>query len=262
VSPNQNPPLAARPNFEIIVAMLRGISLGLVSLLCILLLGTPLTLYALVSGNTDPLYRAGVYCAAMVMRLGGIRVQVCGREKIPAGRAVVYMANHQSNADAPALFPCLPPVLVLAKKAVFKIPIFGRGMRLRGFIPVDRSDRERAKQAVDAAARSLQAGNSFVIFPEGTRSPDGRLQPFKKGGFVMALKAGAPIVPVSISGGRKIMRKGDWAIHAGIMQVRFHDPIPTVGRSLDDGIIDEVKAAIADGLTEDERPAGQPAGCH
>ena len=129
-------------------------------------------------------------------------------------------------------------------------------MRLRGFIPVDRSRRERAIEAVDEASRSLRAGKSFLIFPEGTRSEDGRLQPLKKGGFIMALKAGAAIVPVSISGGRKIMRKGDWTVHAGTLHVTFHDPIPTVERSLDDGIIDEVGEAIAQGLTVDERPAG------
>lgn len=188
------------------------------------------------------------------MKLGGVRVEVRHREKIPAGQAVVYMANHQSNADPPALFPCLPPVLVLVKKEMFAIPIFGRAMRLRGFIPVDRSRRERAIEAVDEAARSLQAGNSFVIFPEGTRSPDGRLQPLKKGGFIMALKAGAPIVPVSISSGRRIMRKGEWAVHAGSMQVSFHDPIPTINRKLDDGIIEEVAKAILQGLAEDEQP--------
>jgi len=234
--------------------MLRGIVLGLLSFLLVLLIGTPLVIYAVISGNTDPLYRTGIYCAAWVTRLGGIRVQVRGREKIPAGQAVVFMANHQSNADAPALFPCLPPVLVLVKQEIFTIPVFGRAMRQRGFIPVDRAHRERAIQAVDEASESLRAGHSFVIFPEGTRSPDGRLQRLKKGGFIMALKAQALIVPVSISGGRKIMEKGDWAIHSGAMQVSFHDPISTVGRSLDDGIIDEVRSAILEGLEEDERP--------
>jgi 1-acyl-sn-glycerol-3-phosphate acyltransferase len=236
--------------------MLRGILLGLLSLLLIFLLGTPLVVYALVSGNSDPLYRAGVYCAGIVMRLGGIQVQVSGQDRIPAGQAVVYMANHQSNADAPCLFCCLPPVLALAKKEMFRIPVLGWAMRLRGFIPVDRSRRERAIEAVDEASRSLRAGKSFVIFPEGTRSEDGRLQPLKKGGFIMALKAGAAIVPVSISGGRKIMRKGDWAVRSGTMHVTFHGLIPTVNRNLDDGIIDEVGKAIAQGLTADERPAG------
>ena len=232
--------------------MARGIFLGLVSLLLVLLLGTPLLIYAVLSGNTDPLYHAGVYCAGVVMRLGGIRVQVRGPDMIPAGQAVVYMANHESNADAPALFPCLPPVLVLVKKEVFRIPVLGRAMRLRGFIPVDRRRRERAVQAVEEAVQSLRRGNSFVVFPEGTRSPDGRLQPFKKGGFIMALKAAAPIVPVSISGGRTIMRKGDWAIHRGTMRVSIHRPIPTIDRRLEDGIIKEVRVAILEGLTEDE----------
>jgi 1-acyl-sn-glycerol-3-phosphate acyltransferase len=234
--------------------MLRGIFLGLLSLLLVLLLGTPLVIYALISGNGDPLYRVAVCCAGIVMKLGGIRVHVRDQDKIPAGQPVVYMANHQSNADVPSLFRCLPPVLALVKKEMFRIPVFGQAMRLMGFIPVDRSRRERAIEAVDQAARSLRAGKSFVIFPEGTRSADGRLQPLKKGGFIMALKAGAPIVPVSISGGRKIMRKGDWAVHAGALLVSFHNPIPTVNRNLDDGIIEEVRKAIVRGLAEDEWP--------
>jgi 1-acyl-sn-glycerol-3-phosphate acyltransferase len=234
--------------------MLRGIFLAMISLLLVVLLGAPLLIYAVISGNTDPLYRAGVYCAGLVLRLGGVRVRVSGLEKVPASRAVVFMANHQSNADPPALFPCLPPVLVLVKKEIFRIPIFGRAMRLRGFIPVDRAHRERAIQAVEEAAQALRAGHSFVIFPEGTRSPDGRLQLFKKGGFIMSLKAGAPIVPVSISGGRRIMRKGDWAIHTGTMQVTIHDPILTIDRSLDDGIIEEVRRVILQGLSRDEWP--------
>jgi len=240
--------------------MLRGIFLALVSLLLVLLLGTPLLIYAVISRNTDPLYRAGVYCAGLVLRLGGIRVQVSGLENIPAGQALVFMANHQSNADAPALFPSLPPVLVLVKKEIFRIPIFGRAMRLRGFVPVDRSHRERSIQAVEEAAQALAAGHSFVIFPEGTRSPDGRLQSFKKGGFIMSLKAEAPIVPVSISGGRRIMRKGDWAIHSGTMQVTIHHPIATVDRRLEDGIIEEVRRAIAEGLSQHERPLEPHAG--
>src|SRR5690242_17985714 len=106
--------------------MLRGVLLGLLSLIFVVFLGTPLIFYGVVSGNTDPLYRAGVYCAGLLMKLAGVRIQVRGRENIPAGRAVIYMANHQSNADAPALFPLLPPVLVLVKREVFRIPVLGR----------------------------------------------------------------------------------------------------------------------------------------
>lgn len=236
--------------------MLRAIFLSLLSLFFVFFLGTPLVLYALVTGNTDPLYAAGVFCGGVVLRLGGVRLDVRGREKIPAGCAVVFMANHQSNADPPALAVCLPPVLVLAKKEAFRIPVFGRAMRMRGFVPVDRRDRERAIEAVEQAARELRAGKSFLVFPEGTRSPDGRLQPLKKGVFILALEGGAPIVPVSISGSYYIMRKGEAAVHPGHMRITFHDPIRTDNRSLEDRdrIMEEVRQALLSGLTEAEWP--------
>ena len=110
---------------------------------------------------------------------------------------MVFMPNHQSNVDPPAALAVLPPVLVMVKREFFRVPILGRAMLLRGFIPVERKHRERAIAAVERAVESLKAGYSFLAYPEGTRSPDGRLQVFKKGVFVMAIKAQAPIVPVS-----------------------------------------------------------------
>src|SRR5207247_7997224 len=137
-----------------------------------------------------------------------------------------------------------------------RVPILGRAMRLRGFIPVDRRDRERAIEAVERAAKSLRAGNSFLVFPEGTRSPDGRLQPFKRGVFVMAIKAGAPIVPVSVSGSARIMRKGEFAIHPGVMRITFHDPVPTEGFTVQDRarIMDAVQQASLLSLAREEPP--------
>ncbi len=236
--------------------MLRSILLSLLCLLFIFVLGTPLVLYALLTRKTDPVYNVGVGCARLALRLGGVRLDVRGRERIPQGQAVVFMCNHESNIDPPAIFPCLPPVLVLAKKEAFRIPVLGPAMRLRGFVPVDRSDRERAIEAVDEACRKLHAGQSFIIFPEGTRSPDGRLQPLKKGGFIMALRAGAPIVPVSLSGTFRIMRKGEIAVHPGTVRVTFHDSIRTDNRSIEDrdALIEEVRQALLSGLDDDEWP--------
>lgn len=241
--------------------MLRVVFVSVVSSLLILLAGAPVLLYATISGDTDTLYRVGRFCAEVVLRLAGVRLEVQGAEKIPSGRAVVFMPNHQSNADGPAIFVCLPPVLVMAKREFFRVPVLGWAMRLRGFIPVDRKNRERAIQAVDEAAIALRAGHSFLIFPEGTRSPDGRLQTFKKGGFIMALKAEAPIVPVSISGGRLIMRKGGRAIHPGCIHITFHDPVPTEGRRLQERgcVMEAVRRAILSGLTAEEWPLQEPA---
>ena len=236
--------------------MIHTVLATLVAFAFIFFLGGPLLVYAVLSGDTDPLYWAGFEGTRAALRVAGVRLDVRGREKIPRGRPAVYMPNHQSNADPPAVFVLLPPVLVLAKKEFFRVPILGRAMRLRGFIPVDRRDRERAIAAVEQAAKSLRAGNSFLVFPEGTRSPDGRLQPFKRGVFIMAIKAGAPIVPVSVSGSAKIMPKGEFAIHPGVMRITFHDPVPTEGCAIEDRarIMEAVRRAILSGLAPEEWP--------
>ena len=137
------------------------------------------------------------------------------------------------------------------------MPVLGRGMRARGFIPVDRRNRERAIAAVEQAVAALKAGHSFLAFPEGTRSLDGRLQTFKRGVFMMAIKAGAPIVPISVSGGRKIMPKGEFVIRPGRVRITIHDPIPTAHFDLDERqtVIDLTRQAILTGLAPEEWPA-------
>src|SRR5579872_3292272 len=139
----------------------------------VLLVGAPYLLYTILTGNTDPIYRVGVLGAKLTLRLAGVQLEVRGHEKIPQGRAVVFMANHQSNCDPPAIVGVLPPVLILVKEEFFRVPVLGRAMRLRGFIPVDRRTREKSIKSIDAAAAALARGHSFLVFPEGTRSPDG-----------------------------------------------------------------------------------------
>ncbi len=237
--------------------MFRTLFVSTVVSLYILLVGLPLLIVSIITGNTSLLYGAGIWGARMALWLAGVKVEVAGREKIPAGQPVVFMSNHQSNADPPALAAILPPILILAKKEVFRIPVLGRGMRMRGFVPVDRKSRERAFAAVDEAAESLKKGQSFLVFPEGTRSKDGRLQAFKKGVFVMAIKAGVPIMPISISGGSKIMRKGELAMHPGTLKIMFHDPVMTAGHTTAERatLSAQVRHAILAGLTPEERPS-------
>ncbi len=239
--------------------MLRTLLAILIALLLIIILGIPFLLYALPTGNTRALYRAGRFGAHMVLWVSGIKLEVRGREKIPSGRAVVFMPNHQSNCDPPAVFVTLPPVRVLAKKEFFRIPVLGQAMKLYGFIPVDRNHRDRAIRAVQAAAAALRAGHSFLAYPEGTRSLDGRLQPFKKGVFVMAMDAGAPIIPVSISGARRIMPKGSLAVRPGTLHITFHDPVVTQGRAPEErtAVMAEVRRAIRSALADDEQPLGE-----
>src|ERR1035438_1142428 len=171
--------------------MIRAIVVCVVTFLYILVIGLPFLIHAWLTRTTDKLYHVGINGARLALWLSGVRLEVHGREKIPHGRAAIFMPNHQSNCDPPAVISILPPVLVMAKQEFFRMPVLGTAMIYRGFIPVDRKNREKAIAAVERAVASLKAGNSFLAFPEGTRSPDGRLQTFKKGLFVMAIKAGA-----------------------------------------------------------------------
>jgi 1-acyl-sn-glycerol-3-phosphate acyltransferase len=241
--------------------MIRAIFVAVITFAYILIVGTPFLIYTLLTGNTDPIYNLGISGAKLAVWLSGVHKEVHGLEKIPKHGAVIYMPNHQSNCDPPAVISVLPPVLVMAKKEFFQIPVLGIAMRRRGFIPIDRRNRERAIAAVDQAVRALKAGYSFLAFPEGTRSPDGRLQTFKKGLFVMAIKGGASIVPVSVSGGRKVMPKDKFAIYPGSVRITFHDAISTVGLEVADRqkVINQTRQAILTGLDPEEWPA-EPAG--
>jgi 1-acyl-sn-glycerol-3-phosphate acyltransferase len=228
--------------------------------LYILLAGPPLLLYTLISRNPDPLYWAGVKGVMFFVRAIGVKVRIAGRERIPAG-ACLFVANHTSSADAPAVVGAIPRrVAILLKESLVKWPIAGQAFALAGFIPVNRRDRDSAIASVEKATASLRAGQSFLIYPEGTRSPDGRLQTFKKGAVVMALKAGVPIVPVACSGAHKVMRKRSLRIHPGEILVEFLEPIDASKYSFDerDTLNDRVHDAMAAGLPPEQRPIGFP----
>jgi 1-acyl-sn-glycerol-3-phosphate acyltransferase len=181
------------------------------------------------------LFELGHAGAALALGLAGIRYRVTGRERVPRDRAVVFCSNHESNVDPPVLFQALHRRLhILYKAELRKIPILGRAMEAGGFVAVERDKREASFSSIDQAADSIRAGNSFLIFPEGTRSRTDELLPFKKGGFIMALKAQAPIVPVAISGGRSSMRRGSAVVHPVLVNVKIGDPIETAGMTIDD----------------------------
>ena len=191
------------------------------------------------------------------VRLGlglcGIRVRVAGAQHIPLDRAAVYCANHQSNVDPPILFDKLHPRMHIVYKAeIDAIPLLARAFRHGGFVPIDRRNREAAMRSLEAGALSIRSGNSFLIFPEGTRSTTAGLLPFKKGGFLMALKAQAPIVPVAIQGGRDAMQRGSRIIRPVTVSIRVGAPIETAGLQLADrdALIARVRARIEALLAE------------
>jgi 1-acyl-sn-glycerol-3-phosphate acyltransferase len=240
--------------------MLRAIFICVFLPLYMLLAGPPLLLSTLISRNPDSLYWAGVKGVLFFLRAVGVRVRIAGRERIPAG-ACLFVANHTSSADAPAVVGAIPRrVAILLKESLFKWPIAGQAFTLAGFIPVNRGDRDSAIASVEKATASLRRGQSFLIYPEGTRSPDGRLQDFKKGAVVMAIKAGVPIVPVACSGAHRVMRKRSLKIYPGEILVEFLEPIDSSKYSFDerDALNDRVHDAMAAGLPPEQRPIGFP----
>jgi 1-acyl-sn-glycerol-3-phosphate acyltransferase len=194
------------------------------------------------------------------VRAVGVRVRVRGLDRIPGG-VCLFAANHTSSADAPAVVDAIPRrIAVLLKESLFKWPIVGQAFWSAHFIPVNRKQHESAVASVEKAAEAMRAGQSFLIYPEGTRSPDGRLQRFKKGAVVMAIKAGVPIVPVVCSGAHKIMEKRSLVIHPGEIRVEFLEPIDASKYSLEerDVLNERVHDAMAAALPEDQRPRDSP----
>lgn len=221
-----------------------------------LLLGIPTALIAipwtLITRDITLLYRWSMSVVRAGLRLAGIRIEAVWTEPLDPAQCYIFLSNHVSNLDPPVLFPLLPErVSVFLKRSLMKIPILGYGMRLASFIPVDRDGRvESAVESVQAAARVLDSGIHILSFVEGTRSRDGRLQPFKKGPFYLAMETCAPVVPISIYGTETLMRKGSVKVFPGTAHVVFHAPIQPRDYATREDLMEAVRQAIASGLPE------------
>lgn len=231
-----------------LIAAVRSFATYVAVSLYVLIVAPPAMLLAIAFGWKEHLYVLGHLGVRLGLFLSGISYRIRGREHVPTNRAVVFCSNHQSNIDPPLLFEVLHPrVHILYKHELDQLPVLARAFRIGGFIPVDRRNKESAMRSIEAGAASIRSGNSFLIFPEGTRSKTDELLPFKKGGFVMALKAGAPIVPVAIRGGRASMRKGSYLVYPVTAEISVGEPIETAGLALEDrnGLIERVRSEIA-----------------
>jgi 1-acyl-sn-glycerol-3-phosphate acyltransferase len=215
------------------------------------LIGFPWTL---LSGRIDLLYGMAMRLASAGVRLAGAQVEVVGRERIQPGKTYIFMSNHASNIDPPLLIPLLPRrTSVLVKKELFRVPLLGAAMRMADLVAVDRQNRDAAIASVRAAAQVVNKGLDMTIFPEGTRSRDGSLLPFKKGPFYLAMESGVPLVPVTLAGTHEVWPKGRFAIRPGPVTVTFHEPIDPREFADRDALILAVEEAVRSSLPEKYR---------
>jgi len=210
------------------------------------LIGFPWTV---ITGDVSLLYRLFMWGAWCGVRITGVRVQTVGLDTLDPARSYIFMSNHVSNLDPPILITLIPQrASVMVKKELLGYPILGRAMRMGSFIPVDRGNREAGIEAVRAARKVVQQGLNMIVYVEGKRSFDGKLLPFKKGPFYLAMECGVPVVPVTMVGSHEAMPKGRFAIKPGLVKVIFHTPIESKDFGSRECLMEEVRAAIESGL--------------
>lgn len=210
--------------------------------------------WTLITGDANFLYHLAMRLVRAAMWIAGVKVVTEGRETLDRSQSYIFMCNHVSNLDPPIVVPVLPGrTTILVKKELFKVPILGWAMRMASLVPVDRSNRDAAIASLGKASEVMKAGLHMTIFPEGTRSTDGRLLPFKKGPFHLALDTGISIVPVTVLGSLPMMPKGRVRIQPGTARVVFHAPIDPAQIKDRDQLIEAVRASIASALPEEIR---------
>jgi len=211
----------------------------------------PAMLWVLITGNPHVIYVLGRFGIRASGWISGARVVTEGREKVLPGHTYVFLSNHLGNFDGPVLSHVIPrDCRALIKQEMMQLPILSIVFKQAQLVPIERSNPQKAQMGIELGAKLLKEGKSFFAFPEGTRSRDGCLGEFKKGVFIMAIKAQIPVFPITILGSNTIQRPGKYGIRPGTIRVIFHDPISTEGMSLADRnrLIQQTRDAIASRL--------------
>ncbi len=215
------------------------------------LIGFPWTF---LTGDVRLIYRMFNWGAFAGVRLAGVRVETVGLDCLDISRNYIFMTNHVSNLDPPIQIPLIPRrTSVMVKKELFKTPILGPAMRMASLVPVDRGNRDAGIEAVRAAKAVVAQGINMTIYVEGKRSFDGKLLPFKKGPFYLAMECGLPVVPMTIVGTHYAMPKTRFAIKPGLVKVIFHPPIEPKDFGDRDRLMEKVRAVIESGMPEEYR---------
>src|SRR5580698_2323973 len=213
------------------------------------LVGFPWTF---ISGDVSLLYRMFMFGAWNGVRLTGVKVQTVGLDKLDPARTYIFMSNHVSNLDPPITIPLIPKrTSVMVKKELFKYPILGQAMRMGSLVPVDRGNRDAGIESVRFSKQVIEQGLNMTIYVEGHRSFDGKLLPFKKGPFYLAMECGVPVVPITIIGTHYVMPKRRFGIKPGIVTVVFHQPIEPKDFGNRDCLMAKVRKVIDSGLPAD-----------
>ena len=207
---------------------------------------------AFLTGDIRVLYRLYMWGAWAGVWVAGVRVTTEGLDRFDHSRSYIFMTNHVSNLDPPIQIPLIPRrTSVMVKKELFKVPILGKAMRMGALVPVDRGNRDAGIEAVRAARAVVEQGLNMTIYVEGKRSFDGKLLPFKKGPFYLAVECGVPVVPMTIVGTHYTMPKARFAIKPGRVKVIFHDPIDPKDFGSRDCLMEKVRAVIESGLPDE-----------
>jgi 1-acyl-sn-glycerol-3-phosphate acyltransferase len=211
--------------------------------------------WTIITGDIRLLYRLFMWGAWAGVWVTGVRVEPIGCDQLDPSQSYIFMSNHVSNLDPPILIPLIPRrASVMVKKELLSYPILGQAMRMGDFVPVDRGNREAGIEAVRAAKKVIEKGLSMIIYVEGKRSFDGKLLPFKKGPFYLAMECGVPVVPVTMVGSHEAMPKGRFAITPEVVKVIFHPPIEPKDFGSRECLMERVRGVIENAVTRDQWP--------